>query len=499
MKTTKRKIISFFVLLFLWFTIVLPVYADTAWDTDDTSTNTNSGSISETNNDWIKALAPQNKGEVTIGSDTKKVKVVRDYNLSQKDKQILINKNQYMLPTWMNNNSCNNTNSDVESVFFWKNNASCQKFLIEWEWMNEFSKSFFSDVIDNAKKELLDTDKTEDTLSGSSDWSNMDVQSNIEDQGKESQDWVSWKWEETTKTTEDWTNKDDTSSGASGTDEISAIFSWLNLGLDDVNGSIEWSWAQLNDNTSISLDLSDWVESENNSWKDITEEWENKTSTGIVIWDISSWDKLNTSVDRVLEKFLDPDKYVQVEKNIKEKQEKTIEKDSVKKVESERVVDLNELFPHIYINSDINTFTQKLFWPDVIDIMYGAQIDNDSLSGISANYLAISLEKFRAQKEILEIGWNQIFWLKWYEYYNKSVTELFEKFLERNPSVSEQKQLAKDLSAISFSFSTYSNLTINFKTKDVFKNKLILDFQKLEKDYKSISKQNIIRNFLLRR
>jgi len=76
---------------------------------------------------------------------------------------------------------------------------------------------------------------------------------------------------------------------------------------------------------------------------------------------------------------------------------------------------------------------------------------------------------------------------------------LYEKFLTRNPSISEQKQLAKNISAISFSFSTYSNSTINYKTKDVFRNKLILDFQKLEKDYKSISKQNIIRNFLLRR
>ena len=57
----------------------------------------------------------------------------------------------------------------------------------------------------------------------------------------------------------------------------------------------------------------------------------------------------------------------------------------------------------------------------------------------------------------------------------------------------------KDLSAISFSFSTYTSRTVNLKTKNIFKNKLILDFQKLEKDYKKISKETTTRNFLLKR
>jgi len=90
--------------------------------------------------------------------------------------------------------------------------------------------------------------------------------------------------------------------------------------------------------------------------------------------------------------------------------------------------------------------------------MYWVEINNDLLSGISANYLAITLEKFREQKEIIEISdhelWDyQIFGLQWYHHYNSELKDLFEKFLAKNPSTDEINKVAQDLSAVSFSFS----------------------------------------------
>jgi len=105
-----------------------------------------------------------------------------------------------------------------------------------------------------------------------------------------------------------------------------------------------------------------------------------------------------------LEKFLDPDKYVRPVKIEEVLDDEDIEIDDEKSIEEERIeIPLEELFPDIYINSDVNSFTQKLFGPEVKNVMYGANIDSNSLLGVSENYLAISLEKFRAQKEILEV------------------------------------------------------------------------------------------------
>lgn len=497
MKTTKRKIISFFVLLFLSFTIIIPAYAE--WEETWTETeNQEEQSVKYiSQSDFIKSHQPENKWEVTIRKKKKTIEVI-NYNLSTNDDQLLINKNKYILPTWMNTISCNT--NEVGSVFFWDNNTSCQKFTLEWEWMNEFSKAFFSDIIENKRKSLNDNSNSEEgNAEDSIEWK----QSN-EESVNEIEKVLSW--ESVKEVVEDIqsdsnntkSNEDSSSEWWDNTTQegILAILGWLDIPLDDINEEIEWTSKELN------TDISSFLEWEN-SWEqlgNIGGEPEIKTSTWIVIWDISSWDKLNTSVDRILEKFLDPDKYVRPVKIEEVLDDEDIEIDDEKSIEEERSeIPLEELFPDIYINSDVNSFTQKLFGPEVKNVMYGANIDSNSLLGVSANYLAISLEKFRAQKEILEVWGNQIFGLKWFAHYNKSVTELYEKFLTRNPSISEQKQLAKNISAISFSFSTYSNSTINYKTKDVFRNKLILDFQKLEKDYKSISKQNIIRNFLLRR
>ncbi len=489
MKTTKRKIISFFVLLFLSFTIILPVYGDN--EANEDNWNTGTGTENQENvalDNWKVINAPINKWEVTIRKNIKRVTEVINYNLSDNDKQKIIYQGRYMLPAWMNNPWCNN--QAWSSVFFGYNNISCQKFTIEWEWMNEFSKAFFSDVIKTTKYKLLNSEEVSNTWTGSAfivnkseEWKEINNEAKIESK------------EKNIEAIKESNIQNSNSSETSEMGEISEIFKWLDISLDDVNKIITTDWK------SLENDVSSFLESES-SWKkseEIKKKWKTKTSTWIVVWDISSWNKLNTSVDRILEKFLDPDEYVKPEKITEESKDEVIKEESTKEESKERAVELSELFPNIYINSDVSNFTQRLFGPEVKNIMYGAHIENGSLAWISANYLAISLEKFRAEKEILIVWGNKIFGLKWFEYYNKSVTDLYEKFLLRNPTILEQKILAKNISAISFSFSTYSNSTINLKTKDVFRNKLILDFQKLEKDYKSISKQNIIRNFLLRR
>ncbi len=494
MKTTKRKVIWFFILLWLSISIIGPVHA--VWE--DTE------QVNSSLNDWVNSHTPQNKWLVTIKQETSinSKKEVTNYNLS--DNKRNVDKAIDLLPSWMSQDSC--INWKAWFIFFQSEIINCETFTVKWSWMNKFSKQFFKEIIEKKKAELLQKENT--TLSVESlNWDNLDKEieeAPLEESSTEDIDIF-----------KELLSEEDTELNAAVDDEedISEIFWSLALWLtDDVDWEDAWfeemiknvellkeSWNLLEGIGDESIEkIADIISEENIIEGTNNIEW--TTSSWIVIWDISNSNKLSNQVDTVLEKFLNPDEYIKPVKIVEETIEPTIILEEDETVEEiEREVSIDELFPNVYINRDINEFTKSLFGPEVKNIMYGTQVNTDLISGISANYLAIALEKFRAEQEVLEIEGTQIFGLKWYDHYNEEIENMFQKFLNKNPSTEEITRLSKDLSAISFSFSTYTNRTINLKTKNVFKNKLILDFQALEKDYNWISKQTIIRNFLLKK
>ncbi len=513
MKTSKRKLISFLVLFLLSMTIVWPVHAAGEDDTSDKSHL----------NEWIKAITPVDTWHVTIKKHVPKVRQWTNYNLSSND-AVKDNNPVDLLPSWMSQGSCINWKAGF--IFFQSEIINCETFTVKWAWMNNFSKQFFQEIIEEKKNELLEWEK--EIENNTHTWS-------VDDS---SDKWIESELGSIISTLWETLDSEQITETESSLESVISIM-WEELNIEEIaetvsdidTEDIEWSEdAILNilggfdlwiseegewelENITESIEDSDlwiefsWNDLEVNNSETLTESEESKdwtTSTWIVVWDVTSWEQLNIQVDNVLEKFLNPDEYIQPIKISEEviEEDIVIEENDLEAIERE--VSIDELFPKVYVNWDISDFTKSLFGPDVNNIMYWVTIDSDLLSWISWNYLAITLEKFREQKEIIEIddyeaGNYQIFGLKWYPHYNDELKDMFEKFLDKKPSVDEINRVAKGLSAISFSFSTYTNRTVNIKTKNIFKNKLILDFQKLEKDYKNISKETTIRNFLLKR
>jgi len=146
MKTTKRKVISFFVLLMVSMTIIWPVHAD--WENDNSHLN-----------DWLEGIRPVDTWEVTIKVNTPKVQESENYNLSSNNKQN--NKLPIdLLPSWMSQWDC--INWKAWFIFFQSEIVNCETFTVKWSWMNKFSKQFFEEIIETRKEELLEKEKNDE-------------------------------------------------------------------------------------------------------------------------------------------------------------------------------------------------------------------------------------------------------------------------------------------------------------------------------------------------
>ncbi|MCD5380530.1 hypothetical protein LR004_01255, partial [Candidatus Gracilibacteria bacterium] len=362
MKTSKRKLISFLVLFLLSMTIVGPVHAAGEDDTSDKSHL----------NEWVDALRPVDTGHVTIKKHVSKVRQGTNYNLSSND-TVKNNNPVDLLPSWMSQDSC--INGKAGFIFFQSEIINCETFTVKGAGMNNFSKQFFQEIIEEKKNALLEGEKE---IENNTDTGTVDDSS---DKGVESDlgSIISTLGEtlDSEKITETESSLESVISIMGedlNTEEIAETVS--DIGTEEIEGSEDAILNMLEGNNSETL-----TESEGSK--------EGTTSTGIVVGDVTSGEQLNIQVDSVLEKFLNPDKYIQPIKI----SEEVIEEDIVIEEEddlevNEREVSIDELFPKVYVNGDISDFTKSLFGPEVNNIMYGVTIDSDLLSGISGNYLA---------------------------------------------------------------------------------------------------------------
>lgn len=167
--------------------------------------------------------------------------------------------------------------------------------------------------------------------------------------------------------------------------------------------------------------------------------------------------------------------------------EEEIELSSASEIEEEEeiVLDKSELFPDLWLDPEMEEFTQKILLAKVSNVIYSTPIEFDRLD-LSAWYLSKAINKFIIKKQILEIDWYRFLWLKDDEYYNWAVAELFESFRWEVSFNQSRETIAQDISDLTFSLSSYVDEDFTDSSRHVFRTKFISDLQKLQKHYTTL-------------
>jgi hypothetical protein len=151
-------------------------------------------------------------------------------------------------------------------------------------------------------------------------------------------------------------------------------------------------------------------------------------------------------------------------------------------------------------DEEIGNFLEDVLGKGSDDKLKTVKLQNKIFT-LSWKNMASSVKSYSLNKEKLYIWeYSEINGLKDSEYYNSAVAKIFTSFSKKVEINKFRNEFAKNLSTISFSFNSYQDEKLDFKTREFFRKKFVNDLKKLEISYTKIQKkENKIMNFFFKK
>ena len=147
-------------------------------------------------------------------------------------------------------------------------------------------------------------------------------------------------------------------------------------------------------------------------------------------------------------------------------------------------------------DEEVDDFIENLLGQNASDKLKTVKL-NEEIYTIAWKQMASSVRSYALNKsKILIWEYTEIKGLKNRDYYNGLVAGIFTDFSNKVKINKFQNEFAQNLSAISFSLSSYQDENLNIDTRDFFRKKFVNDLKKLQVSYTKIQKkEDKIMNF----
>lgn len=150
-------------------------------------------------------------------------------------------------------------------------------------------------------------------------------------------------------------------------------------------------------------------------------------------------------------------------------QEKSIEEDNINEEEN-----TNDQW-----DTDVDNFIDDILWYNSSNKLKTVKLNKKEFF-LSWKQVHQSIKSFSENKNTIVFNQIQIKGLKWEDYYNGSVATLFNSFKEKVSINKYRNQFAKNLSDLSFSFSSYNDENLDNESRELFRKKFVNDMKKVQ-------------------
>lgn len=139
-------------------------------------------------------------------------------------------------------------------------------------------------------------------------------------------------------------------------------------------------------------------------------------------------------------------------------------------------------------DTEVDDFIDDILWYNSSNKLKNVILNKENFF-LSWKQLHQSIKNFSQNKNTIVFNQIQIKGLKWKDYYNSSIATLFDNFKEKVSINKYRNQFAKNLSDLSFSFSSYNDENLDNESKELFRKKLVNDMKKVQVWYTDLQKK----------
>lgn len=130
-------------------------------------------------------------------------------------------------------------------------------------------------------------------------------------------------------------------------------------------------------------------------------------------------------------------------------------------------------------DADVDNFIDDILWYNSSNKLKTVKLNKKDFF-LSWKQVHQSIKSFSENKNTIVFNQIQIKGLKWEDYYNGSVATLFNSFKEKVSINKYRNQFAKNLSDLSFSFSSYNDENLDNESRELFRKKFVNDMKKVQ-------------------
>ncbi len=165
--------------------------------------------------------------------------------------------------------------------------------------------------------------------------------------------------------------------------------------------------------------------------------------------------------------------------------------------ETGKTLETNNSWNSIQIDSEVNNLLNDIFWRWVDSKLQIVKMYEPKQVSMKSVDLFASMNTFESWKVNILINSLEVKWLKNQTYYNDLISEFLIKVDKNLKLDSSKKTLAKNISAISYSLSSYLNENLSEESRVVFGKKMLWELKELDRNYNELkTREEKVQGFL---